>query len=306
PRILNDLPSYLRGKPESDSTRLIVEEGMKSSLTCPLVANGKPLGFVFFSSIESNAYSIKHVERFMRLARGLSLTIESARCYEETTRANTRLMRLIDDLIPPGIHRQLVPGKEELLAESVRDATVLFVDLVKFSEWSAQVPPERVVRLLSRLFGKFDRIVRRYGLCKIGTQGDSYLVLGNAPFRKANHLETTALLALAMQRVLARVRATERLPVVARMGIHVGPVVAGVIGQLVHRYDVWGSTVNMASRLETTAEPGMIHASEAVYERLRQKFVFRERGWIDLKGFGPQRTYWIVGRKRGRESVSLS
>lgn len=298
PRILNDLPGHLQKNPASESTRLIVEEGMRSSLTCPLVANGKPIGFLFFSSRAFDAYRKVHVERFMRIAQRLSLIVEKARCYEETTRINARLATLMDSMLPPSIHQQLVPGKEELLAESIEDATILFADLVGFSSWSLQIPPERVVGLLNKLFSNFDRLVRRHGLCKIGTQGDSYLVIGGAPIRRPNHLESAASLAIAIQRVLANTRVSESLPVTARIGIHVGPVVAGVIGRLVHRYDVWGGTVNMASRLESTAEPGAIQVSEPVYVRLQRRFILDERGWVDLKGFGPQRTYWLVGRKK--------
>ncbi|HOK77220.1 MAG TPA: adenylate/guanylate cyclase domain-containing protein [Verrucomicrobiota bacterium] len=298
PRILNDLPGHLEKNPASESTRLIVAEGMRSSLTCPLVANGKPIGFLFFSSRAFDAYRQVHVERFMRIAQRLSLIVEKGRCYEETARTNARLAMLMDDMLPPSIHQQLVPGKEELLAESIDDATILFADLVGFSSWSSQIRPERVVGLLNKLFSSFDRLVRRHGLCKIGTQGDSYLVLGGAPIRRPNHLESAASLAIAMQRVLGNIRQTESLPVTARIGIHVGHVVAGVIGRLVHRYDAWGGTVNMASRLESTADPGTIQVSEPVYVRLRARFILEERGLVELKGFGPQRTYWLVGRKK--------
>lgn len=298
PRVLNDLPAYLQNNPQSHSTKLIVEEGMKSSLTCPLFVNGKAVGFLFFSSTSLNAYQPVHVERFVRVARQLALIIEKARCYEEKANANARLGQLMDDLIPPSIHGRLVLGKEELLAETVQDATVMFVDLVKFSEWSAQIPPQRVVRLLNKVFSEFDRLVRRYGLCKIGTQGDSYLVLGGAPSRRPNHLEAVASLAIAFHRVLERIRKEEDLPIIARIGIHVGPVIAGVVGQLVHRYDVWGSTVNLASRLETSAEPGSIHVSQSVYRRLVNRFVLIERGQVSLKGFGTLRTYVLVGPRR--------
>ena len=303
PRILNDLPGHLQKNPTSESTRLIVEEGMRSSLTCPLAANGKPIGFLFFSSRAFDAYRQVHVERFMRIAQRLSLIVEKARCYEETARTNARLAMLMDDMLPPSIHQQLVPGKEELLAESIDDATILFADLVGFSSWSSRIPPEQVVGLLNKLFSSFDRLVRRHGLCKIGTQGDSYLVIGGAPIRRPNHLESAAALAIAMQRVLANIRESDSLPITARIGIHVGPVVAGVIGRLVHRYDAWGGTVNMASRLESTADPGAIQVSEPVYVRLRHRFVLEERGWVDLKGFGPQRTYWLVARKKSAKRL---
>jgi len=297
PRILNDLAEYLQRNPESTSTKLIVEEGMQSSLTCPLVANGKPVGFLFFSSRTPFAYQQVHVNRFMRLARTLSFIVEKARYYEETARAHARLASLMDNLLPPAVHHRLRPGEEVLVADSFEQVTVVFADLVRFSDWSAQMPPERVVQLLNRIFSRFDRLVSRIGLQKIGTQGDSYLVVAGAPLSRPDHAAAAASFALAMQRTLARFRQIEHLPIEARIGVHTGPVIAGIIGRTVHRYDVWGRTVNLASRLESTAEPGLIQVSDPTFDLLRNDFEFEERGWIELKGSGLQRTHWLLRRK---------
>ncbi len=304
PRILNDLKAYLRANPQSDSTRLMVEEGMRSSLTCPLIAKGKPVGFLFFSTTRQHAYQAEHVERFMRVARQLAINVEKGRCYEEIAHSHARLAKLMDAMLPPVIQRRLEMG-HGLVADSFEDVTVLFADLAGFSKWSLQMSPEKVVALLNRIFSRFDRLVARYGLQKVGTQGDSYLAVAGAPLEHPNHTTATASLALAMQRTLANLRQRENLPIAARLGLHAGPVVGGVIGRSVYRYDVWGQTVNFASRLESTGEPGSIQVSELVYKRLHPHFVFQERGLVELKGFGSQRTYWLRGRdKSNRQPVS--
>lgn len=296
PRVLNDLERHFTEHPQSESTRLMLAEGMRSSLTCPLIANGKPVGFLFFSSSAPHAYQPVHVERFMRVAMRLSLIVEKGRCYEETARAHARLAGLLDGLIPPAVHSRLVPGGESHVADSFADVTVMFADLVRFSEWSACMAPERVVELLNRIFSRFDRMVSRFALQKVGTQGDSYLVVAGAPVHRINHAEAAAALSLAIQRTLAWFRQTEKLPITARIGIHTGPVVAGIIGRTVHRYDIWGQTVNLASRLESTAEPGTIQVSDETRKRLTSRFELEERGLIKLKGFGLKRTHWLLGR----------
>jgi class 3 adenylate cyclase len=302
PRILNDLTAYLGAHPQSQATRLIVEEGMRSSLTCPLVVNDQPVGFLFFSSTRTHAYQAAHVEKFMRVTWQLSLIVQKGRCHDEVAQAHARLARLLDDMLPPVMQQRLATQKGAV-ADSLGEVTVLFADLVAFSTWSARLPPEQVVAVLNRVFTRFDSLAARYGVLKVGSQGDSYLAVAGAPSGRANHVEAAARLGLAMQHTLTKFAQSEQVPLAARIGIHTGPVIAGIIGRYVLRYDVWGQTVNLASRLEASGETGRIQVSEQVYQRLKSRFRFEDRGCVELKGFGTQQTYWLVGRSRARSAL---
>jgi class 3 adenylate cyclase len=134
---------------------------------------------------------------------------------------------------------------------------------------------------------------------KIKTIGDAYMVVGNLPKPNSGHLESMADMALAMQEVFQkRVTTTRQLEL--RVGIHCGPVVAGVIGRRKFSYDLWGDTVNVANRMESNSQPGRIQVSEKVYERLQNRYLMEERGLIEVKGKGELRAYWLMGKREGK------
>jgi len=162
---------------------------------------------------------------------------------------------------------------------------------------ASSVHPERLVYLLNDIFSRFDLLVEKYGLEKIKTIGDAYMVVGGLPMPIENHAEAIALIAIDMVEELADFanRVKQNFPI--RIGINTGPVVAGVIGRKKFIYDLWGDTVNIASRMESQGIPGVIQVTEVTYQILQHKFLFRERGIIDIKGKGYMKTYFLQGKK---------
>jgi len=202
--------------------------------------------------------------------------------------------RLLLNILPQAIAQQL-KEYQGALAERFDSATVLFADIVNFTPFSASVSPLELVSMLNQIFSAFDQLAEQYGLEKIKTIGDAYMVAGGLPTPKADHAEAIAKMALAMQVAIRQFRRDNGENFQIRIGIHTGSVVAGVIGTKKFIYDLWGDTVNIASRMETQGEPGRIQVTAATYARLRNRFQFEERGTIEVKGCGPMRTYWLVG-----------
>jgi class 3 adenylate cyclase len=173
----------------------------------------------------------------------------------------------------------------------------LFADLVDFTEFSAQIPPTKLLDLLNKIFSKFDQLSEKHGLEKIKTIGDAYMVVGGLPTPKTDHAEAIAEMALEMQREIDRFRRLDGQPMSLRIGIHSGPVVAGVIGMKKFAYDLWGDTVNVASRMESLGVAGRIQVTAETYELLKDKYCVEKRGAIFVKGKGEMITYWLTGRK---------
>jgi class 3 adenylate cyclase len=197
-----------------------------------------------------------------------------------------RSERLLLNVLPAPIAARL-KQHEEVIADRFDEATVLFADIVDFTPRSAALPPERVVELLDEVFTAFDRMAEERGLEKIKTIGDAYMVAGGIPEPRPDHVLAVAQMGLAM------IRATDGVEL--RIGIDSGPVVAGVIGRRRFIYDLWGDTVNTASRMESHGVPGRIQVTERVMRRLEDRFVFEPRGMIEVKGKGPMPTWFLLG-----------
>jgi class 3 adenylate cyclase len=150
------------------------------------------------------------------------------------------------------------------------------------------------VEILNLIFSKFDLLSQQHGLEKIKTIGDAYMVVGGLPTYREDHAEAIARMALDMQASLDSVNHKLGQSFCLRIGINIGPVVAGVIGLTKFIYDLWGDTVNVASRMESSGIPGEIQVTSAVYERLKEKFTFKKRGDIAIKGKGEMTTYFLV------------
>jgi adenylate cyclase len=204
--------------------------------------------------------------------------------------------RLLLNILPQVIADRL-KRNETTIAEYFPEATVLFADIVGFTPLSAMMNPIELVELLNQIFSGFDIICEHHGLEKIKTIGDAYMVVGGLPDPRADHAEAIAEMALDMQAEIARFNTEHQKYFSIRVGIHSGPVVAGVIGIKKFIYDLWGDTVNIASRMESHGISWQIQASEATYNLLQDKFLFEERGNIEVKGRGFMRTYLLVGRK---------
>ena len=204
--------------------------------------------------------------------------------------------RLLLNILPKSIADRLKNG-ESTIADSLPEVTVLFADLAGFTALAANVSSQDMVRLLDEVFSTFDMLALDQGLEKIKTIGDAYMVVGGLPTPRADHAEAIAELALNMQEASRSFALPDKTPIRIRIGINTGPVIAGVIGKNKFSYDLWGDTVNIASRMESHGKPGEIQLSHATYERLRTKYEFKRRGLIQVKGKGRMPAWFLVGRR---------
>jgi class 3 adenylate cyclase len=211
---------------------------------------------------------------------------------------------LLRNILPGQIVTRLNDG-EVVIADRIEEATILFADLVGFTAAASRVTPAVLVNNLNRIFSAFDDLCRRLQIEKIKTIGDAYMAAAGVPLPRANHAEVIADFALAMLAALERVNAAAEVPFQMRIGIHTGPVVAGVIGSHRFLYDIWGDTVNLASRLESHGLPGRIHVSPQTSQILADHYDLEARGPINLRGIGRVRTSFLIGRKGGTRPEAL-
>jgi adenylate cyclase len=219
---------------------------------------------------------------------------ERDRAMAALSRERERSERLLLNVLPEEIASQLKESGE-VIARRHPDVTVMFADIVGFTPLAGTMEPEAVVHLLNGLFTRFDALASRQGLEKIKTIGDAYMVAGGLPVPRPDHPDAVAEMALAMRDAVAAVSAESGHPLAVRIGIDTGPVVAGVIGRSKFSYDLWGDTVNTASRMESHALPDSIQVTQRTYDRLRDRYRFEERGEIDVKGKGGMRAYLLLG-----------
>jgi class 3 adenylate cyclase/HAMP domain-containing protein len=220
---------------------------------------------------------------------------------EELVEQRTRELRaqkqrseeLLLNVLPAPIADRLKSG-ENLIVDRFDNVSVLFADIVGFTTLSTKTTPEQLVTMLNGLFSRFDALAERHGLEKIKTIGDAYMVVAGVPEPRADHALALARMALDMLAAVRDYAAEIGMDLAIRVGAHSGEVVAGVIGQKKFIYDLWGDTVNTASRMESHGVAGRVHVSGAMYEPLRGEFTLEGRGEIDIKGKGPMTTYLLV------------
>jgi len=216
---------------------------------------------------------------------------ERDRAAEIIAAERERSERLLLNVLPGPIAERL-KGGESLIADGAPEVGVLFADIAGFTPMSEAMVPEDIVRLLNEVFSRFDELAADHGLEKIKTIGDAYMVASGLLERSEHHADELARMALDMQRETQRFGSLR-----LRIGIDIGPVVAGVIGRSKFIYDLWGDTVNTASRMESHGIPGTIQVTERAHAHLAPSFDLEERGSIEIKGKGPLRTYFLIGPK---------
>lgn len=204
--------------------------------------------------------------------------------------------RLLLNILPKPIADRLKQG-QNIIADSFTEVTVLFADIVGFTTLSSYTPPRDLVILLNEIFSRLDRLAEQHGLEKIKTIGDAYMVVGGLPTPRTDHAEAVADMALDMQQEITALESGNGEPLNIRIGIHTGPVVAGVIGAKKFSYDLWGDTVNIASRMESHGLTGRIQVTQEIYDCLRDTHIFESRGLISVKGRGELPAYFLTGRK---------
>ena len=205
--------------------------------------------------------------------------------------------RLLLNILPARISSRLRAG-EHTIADKYPEVSVLFADIVGFTPMVARLSPAEVIELLSGLFASFDELVGERGLEKIKTIGDAYMVAAGLPEPMPDHAERAVDLGLAMVEAAARLTPASHGGGCLRVGVHSGPVVAGVIGSRKFAFDVWGDTVNVASRLEAQGLPNRVHISRATWLLVRDRFAAEPRGPLRLKGLGAIQTYAVTGHRR--------
>ncbi|MGF1496226.1 MAG: PAS domain S-box protein [Elainellaceae cyanobacterium] len=212
--------------------------------------------------------------------------------------------RLLLNILPKAIAHQLKQNSQAI-ANRFEEATILFADIVDFTSLSARVSPTDLVDMLNLIFSSFDQLADRHGLEKIKTIGDAYMVVGGLPTPRPDHIQAIAELALDMQEQIAKFKRDTGEPFQLRIGINTGPVVAGVIGIRKFIYDLWGDTVNVASRMESQGVAGNIQVTEPVYEALKDRYLLQKRGTIHIKGKGDVMAYWLKDRLHPPEHFQI-
>lgn len=218
-----------------------------------------------------------------------------AALQDEQEKSETLLL----NVFPKSIADRLKKGQRTIV-EHFTDVTVMFADIVGFTRLSANLDPQELIEFLNDLFSKFDQLAYTHGLEKIKTIGDSYMVVGGIPVPDENHAQSIAEMALDMLEVVSNIKIKTGGAVSIRIGINTGPVRVGVIGSSKFSYDLWGDTVNIASRMESQGLPGRIQVTETTYSLLQGHYLFEERAdQTDFKGKGKMTTYLLIGRKEG-------
>src|SRR3990172_6916308 len=213
---------------------------------------------------------------------------------EEQVRSENLLLNVLPKKIADRLKRE--PGT---IAEVHEAVTILFADIVGFTPLSSQLNPVEMIELLNKIYSEFDALSEKYQVEKIRTIGDNYMVASGVPESNEDHARNMARMALEMQAFADKLSIQNEHRIQFRIGIHSGPVIAGIVGRKKFQYDIWGDAVNTASRMESHGEAGKIQVSQTTYEMLKDEFVMKLRGTIDIKGKGPMKTWFLTGGKEG-------
>lgn len=210
--------------------------------------------------------------------------------------AKERSDALLLSIVPSAIAERLKLG-EQTIVERFPSVTAVFIDIVNFSNLADKLTPGKLIGMLNTIFSTMDELTDQFGLEKIKTIGDSYMAVAGAPTNNQFHAQVVANFSCSVLEKINRMNEKFRFPIQVRIGIHTGAVVGGIIGKKKFSYDLWGKTINLASRMESHGEPGRIHVSEATYQLLKDQFVFEKRGTILVKGAGEMATYFLIKRR---------
>ncbi len=276
----------ISGADQIDMAVQCIEAGAEDYLT-------KPPNLTLLRARVSTSLEKKRLRDLERL-RLLQLQAEK----ELVEREREKSERLLLNILPSAIAGRL-KGGEKSIANGHEIVSVMFADLCGFTALSRKTTPADLVSMLNGIFTAFDLIVEKHGVEKIKTIGDCYMLVGGIPLHRGDHAAAVAECALEMLDALAALNRETGTELQMRVGIHTGPVVAGVIGKIKFTYDLWGDTVNVASRMESSGQPGRIHLSEQTAEQLQGRFLLEDRGFVECKGLGAVKTFFLNGRTEG-------
>ncbi len=305
-RILGyDSPEELMSQVTNFIQQLYVQPMLREDLDALL------LRYDFVSDVESQVYrqdrliiwisenirTVRDADGRLLYYEGTVADITERRKTEDALRhAREQSELLLLNILPQAIAERLKKSNSTI-AESFEEVTVMFADLVDFTKYSAQTSPTELVEMLNVIFSTFDQLAQQHQVEKIKTIGDAYMAVAGLPTPCPDHAQAIAQMALDMQEAIAKYNADTGQAFKIRIGINSGPVVAGVIGIKKFSYDLWGDTVNIASRMESHGAPGYIQVTSATYERLKAQYLFDQRQSIQVKGKGEMTTYRLIGQK---------
>ncbi len=218
----------------------------------------------------------------------------------EREKSESLLLNILPKEIAP-----ILKNRTGTIADAYEAASILFADIVNFTPWSVELPPKEMVEMLNEIFSHFDSLVDKYGVEKIRTIGDNYMVASGVPTPRPDHAQALARMALEMSEYVESRPPKNGKRLDFRIGINSGPVIAGVIGRRKFVYDLWGDPVNMASRMESSGVPGKIQITCETYELIKEEFICEPRGKVFVKGKGEVETWYLVGIRPGRVASDL-
>ncbi len=287
PRIINNLEKYLKKNPKSHSSRLMVKEGIRSSLTCPLVTKDNVIGFIFFSSLEVDTYKNQHIGLFSQVAGELAITLEKSRAYEDLYLRNEFIKKVFGQYVTNEVAEAVLSNDGPLtLGGERRKVTVLMADLRGFTPMSEKLSPEEVVDALNIFLGTMTEIVMNHGGNIDNFIGDAIMAVFGIPVSKPDDAERAVACAIEMQNAMAFVNAKiegRELPALSMgIGLSTGEAVAGNIGsEMRMKYSVIGAMVNLSARIEGMASGGQIFASEATFDEVQG--IVRSAGHLNVQ-----------------------
>ncbi len=272
--------------------------GLHGAFGFPIQGDSELLGVMTFYSREVHQTDEDLLQTMAAIGSQVGQFVKRKQAEAGLYHQQQQTERLLLNILPSPIADRLKQETSTIvIAEDFAEVSVMFADIVGFTQIASSLSAIELVELLNQIFSAFDRLSEKHGLEKIKTVGDAYMVVGGLPTRRVDHAEAIAEMALDMQSAIAQLRDTMGQELNIRIGINTGPVVAGVIGIKKFSYDLWGDTVNIASRMEAHGLAGQIQVTAATYERLREQYLFKKRGPIQVKGKGEMTTYLLIGRK---------
>ncbi len=295
----NNSPQWISNILEDDNferKKIALQEGLSAACGFPIQSDGQILGVMTFYSCEVQEIDEDLFKVMATIGSQLGQFIKRKRAEKALRYQQEKTESLLLNILPQPIAERL-KQQTSTIANNFDEVTVLFADLVGFTSLASKLSPIQVVEMLNTIFSDFDRLTEKHGLEKIKTIGDAYMVVGGLPTPRWDHAEAIAEMALDIQNSLARFNANHNKDFRIRIGINTGPVVAGVIGTKKFIYDLWGDTVNTASRMESHGVPDCIQVTAATYERLKNYYLFSKRGSVYIKGKGKMITYLLIDRR---------
>ncbi|HMW04747.1 MAG TPA: adenylate/guanylate cyclase domain-containing protein [Leptospiraceae bacterium] len=295
------IPKVLRTGVSKEELSIIETANIQSFFMIPLFLQSEPIGIIDFSSDERMKLSENDVTRLSILGEQLAGVIYGSNLYKQVQEEKEKSDRLLLNILPKEIAVEL---KEKGFSEpiSFESVSVLFTDFKGFTQIAEKLPPSELVKELDACFVQFDKITERYNLEKLKTIGDSYMCAGGIPTKNRTHAIDCVLAAIEIQSFMEMMKDLKTTKGFSywelRLGIHSGPIVAGVIGEKKFAYDVWGDTVNTASRMESSGTPGKINVSGSTYQIIRKYFECEYRGMVKAKNKGEVEMYYVLGLKK--------